>query len=70
MAFKRCEKVHYVDSVSKENKEDSELMKTMPRQKIATKLGDDRTCNRRSCYRGSERRWKKARQQQRRDQDG
>jgi hypothetical protein len=36
MAFKRCEKVRYVDSVSKENEEDSELMKTVSWQKIVT----------------------------------
>jgi hypothetical protein len=52
MAFKRCRKVRYVDSVLKENEKDSELMKTVPRQKIATKLGDGRTCKRGSCYRG------------------
>jgi hypothetical protein len=32
MAFKRCRKVRYVDSVLKENEKDSELMKTVLRQ--------------------------------------
>jgi hypothetical protein len=32
MAFKRCRKVRYVDSVLKENEKNSELMKSVPRQ--------------------------------------